>query len=324
MSEMPEIAVTGMGFELPGWGERPILDALDGPVAYGELDARGTLGKKGLRYKDRATLLALCAVQKALRDRDLLDMDPVRRANIGVCVSSNLGNMDTVCAVSETIHAEHVDRTSPMSLPVASSNVIPASIAIRYGLKAINLMLCNGATSGLDALHIAAKMLRSGRAEKMLVVGVEPLNAVSERLLIECDPEARSGPGSRPGEGAACLILEPIVDGLSVESYGTLGGYEFFAPGASMRTSSAKPDVWFVPAQTTARARSHVEAAQASELADVPVVDTTSNTGELYGALGVFQALVAPLYLRLTGGGLALLSNGLTFGDGLSSLQLRI
>jgi hypothetical protein len=59
-------------------------------------------------------------------------------------------------------------------------------------------------------------------------------------------------------------------------------------------------------------------------LADVPVVDTTSNTGELYGALGVFQALVAPLYLRLTGGGLALLSNGLTFGDGLSSLQLRI
>lgn len=322
MKVKTKIAITGMGLEIPGWQGRNAHELLAGSVAYGEFNPAQRLGKKGLRYKDRATLLAMCAVHKALEDRGVLELEHPQRAGYGVCVSSNLGNMDTVCLQSQVINNEHVDATSPMSLPVASSNVIPASIAIRYGCKAVNLMLCNGATSGVDALHIAAKMLISGRAEKMLVVGVEPLNEISRRLLSECDPETRTGAGAEPGELAACVILERLGEDAAAQVYGTIGEYEFIAAGAEAGIGLGRPSVWFVPAQTTERSRSLVAKLQADGYSGVPVLDVSSNTGELYGALGVLQAQVAVSHLAQAGGGQALVSNGFTFGDGLSSIQI--
>lgn len=322
MASKKTIAVTGIGLEIPGWGEKPILDILDKPVEYREFDPKILLGKKGLRYKDRATLLALCAVHKALDDRGLLDAEPEQRANIGICVSSNLGNMDTICSESETIRKEHVDKMSPMSLPVASSNVIPASIAIRYGFKSINLMLCNGATSGIDAVNIAAKMLQSRRAEKMVVVGVEPLNPITEKMIRECDPETTPSENLSPGELAACLILEPCDE--AVYAYGTLGDYEFVPPDGLWNPAFDAPDVWFVPAQTSGRSRALVEDTKSNVFAAVPSLDASRYTGELYGALGVFQTLVALLYLKDSRKKHALVSNGFTFGDGLSSIQVNI
>lgn len=318
------IAVTGMGWEIPGWNSSRILDILQKPLEYGEFDPKTILGKKGLRYKDRATLLALCAVYKALEDRDLLDVEPEQRANIGVCVSSNLGNMDTVCFESEVIHKEHVDKTSPMSLPVASSNVIPASIAIRFGFKAINLMLCNGATSGVDAVDIAAKMIRSGRADKMVVVGVESLNPITEKLMRECDPENSFASGQKPGELAACLILEPYEKESTFKNYGMIGEYTFSSPDAISTSTLKDADVWFIPAQTTQRSKTLVSKVRSNGFSGIPNVDITGYTGELYGALGVFQVLVALSYLQETGKKQALVSNGITFGDGLSSIQLSI
>jgi monoamine oxidase len=58
-----------------------------------------------------------------------------------------------------------------MDLPNASSNVVASSVAIRFGLRGPNLMLCNGATSGLDArLHVphvsTAETVRLVRAAK--------------------------------------------------------------------------------------------------------------------------------------------------------------
>lgn len=324
MKNRKPIAVTGIGWEIPGWEAKPLLAAIEATVEYGEFDPKPILGKKGLRYKDRATLLALCAVHKALQDRGLLDVEPERRVNIGVCVSSNFGNVDTVCLESEIICREHVDKTSPMNLPVASSNVIPASIAIRFGFKGINLMLCNGATSGVDAVHIAANMLRSGRAEKMVVVGVEPLNAITEKLMLECDPENATSDGLSHGELAACLILEPLECNSTTASYGTVGEYGFVPSGQAWAPKFTVPDVWFVPTQRTQRARDLVKNAQGNGFAGVPTIDVSRQTGELYGALGVFQVLVALLYLKDSAKKQALVSNGLAFGDGLSSIELRV
>ena len=91
MSGQIEIAITGSGLEIPGWGDRPVLEVLEGPVTYGEFEPKNVLGKKGLRYKDRATLMALCAVHKALANRGLLEVEKDQRESIGVIVSSNLG-----------------------------------------------------------------------------------------------------------------------------------------------------------------------------------------------------------------------------------------
>lgn len=327
MTRDSSVIVTGLGWEIPGLADdqaAALLRAVRQPMQYGEFDPQRVLGKKGLRYKDRATLLALCAASKAMQDRGLLDAPAEERARIGVCVSSNLGNMDTVCQEAEIIAKEHVDKTSPMNLPVASSNVIPAGIAIRFGCKAINLMLCNGATSGVDALNLSAQMIRAGRADKMIVVGVEPSNPVTERLLYECDPEAATAEPLRSGELAACLILEAEDGTNTARAYGRLGAYDALPAGAPWRSPARKPAVWFVPSQRTPRSRALVQAARSNGMAEAAVIDLSLNTGELYGALGVFQALVALLQLKESGKKEALVSNGLSFGDGLSSIELRV
>ncbi|MET1255381.1 beta-ketoacyl synthase N-terminal-like domain-containing protein [Aliikangiella maris] len=323
MSHNQLIGITAVGWEIPGWNNQNILDALDSKIAYGELDPAATLGKKGLRYKDEATKLALCAVNKALESCGLLELEKEQRANIGIIVSSNLGNMDTVCQESGIIHDQHVDSTSPMNLPVASSNVIPSSIAIRYGFKGVNLMLCNGSTSGVDAINIARQMLKAGRAEKMVVVGVEPDNAITRQLLSECDADNVTGKSIETGLLAACLILEPVnADDDNV--LGLVGDYQFAPSTEKLAQTFSKPDVWFTPSQSSSRSEKAVAQLKADAFADIECIDVSANSGELYGALGVYQALVALTYLRQNDQQQALISNGLTFGDGVSSLQLSL
>jgi len=233
--------------------------------------------------------------------------------------------MDTVCSESEIINKEHVDKTSPMNLPVASSNVIPASIAIRFGFKGINLMLCNGSTSGIDAINISAQMLKSGRAEIMIVVGVEPANEITQRLLSNCDPDNKEVDNRfRQGELAACLVLEKLQSAQDHRIYGVIGDYEFYPPGMSWASLEEMPDVWFIPAQTNQRSQGLVKQAKSNGFAEVPSIDVSKYCGEIYGALGVFQAVVALSYLINNEKKHAFLANGLTYGDGMSTLHLSI
>lgn len=193
------VVVTGAAVLLPGADSLPAL--LTGPAADGEPPApAGLVGKKGLRYKDRATQLGYCLAVAALRDARLVEGETptVPGESIGVVASSNYGNLDTVTRALDTIREETVTGTSPMDLPNASSNVIASSIAIRYRLRGPNLMVCNGATSGLDAVRWGATMIRAGRVTRVLVLGVEPDNAVVRRLL----------EGRRAVDGGAAVVLE--------------------------------------------------------------------------------------------------------------------
>ncbi|MFD7257538.1 beta-ketoacyl synthase N-terminal-like domain-containing protein [Streptomyces sp. NPDC059874] len=196
------VVVTGAAVLLPGADSVRAL--ADGPAAGGApVEPAAHVGKKGLRYKDRATQLGYALTAAALRDAGLLGADEkeginVPAASVGVVASSNFGNLDTVARALETIRAETVTATSPMDLPNASSNVIASSAAIRYGLRGPNLMVCNGETSGLDAVHWAATIVAAGRAERVLVLGVEPDNEVVRRLL----------DGGRAVDGGAALVVE--------------------------------------------------------------------------------------------------------------------
>ncbi|WNE97305.1 beta-ketoacyl synthase N-terminal-like domain-containing protein [Streptomyces luomodiensis] len=190
-------AVTGVGVVLPGLNEPGGLR--HGPVAGADpVDPAALIGKKGLRFKDRATQLGLCMAAAALTDAGLLGPRGllVPGDRVGVVVSSNLGNADTVCRAVATIAEENTGALSPMDTPNASSNIIASEIAIRFGLRGPNLTVCNGVTSGLDALRWARLTLRSGRADHMVVAGVEPDNDVTRRLT-----------GARMVDGGAAVVV---------------------------------------------------------------------------------------------------------------------
>jgi len=56
------VIITGLGLEIPGIQDTAnLLDALKAPVEASEFIPADKLGRQGLRYKDRATKLALCA-----------------------------------------------------------------------------------------------------------------------------------------------------------------------------------------------------------------------------------------------------------------------
>lgn len=248
-------------------------------------DPAAILGKKGLRYKDEATRLAMSAAQLALWNAGIVDSSDMTTA---VVVSSNYGNLDTVCRVAGD--GSGPGERGPMDLPNASSNVVASSIAIRFGYFGPNLMVCSGATSGLDAVIWAHRLLEAGRAARVLVVGVEVDNAVVSQFATAREPSGLF-------HGAACVVLERAGLSDSVPR-AVFGGC---ARGGAIADLLATGQVnqWYVP-----------DFGPVTALADVTagaeVIDIASRVGAASGALGVLQAAsaaAAPGASLLTVGG---------------------
>ncbi|PSR68660.1 hypothetical protein C8258_09195 [Nocardia sp. MDA0666] len=244
------------------------------------------LGRRGLRYKDEATRLGMAATQSAFRDAGIADCSGAVTA---VIVSSNFGNLDTVCRIV----GDHIGpgERSPMDLPNASSNVVASSIAIRFGLFGPNLMLCSGANSGLDAVDWATVLLGSDRAARVVVVGVEVSNAVVRRFA-----PARAASGLF--HGAACLVIER-ADPAIRPPRAVVGACARGRAGIESLVATAV-NRWYTP-----------DFGAAGELARVvntpETVDLAARFGAASGALGVLQAAYAAnrpgRSLLTTGGG---------------------
>ncbi len=323
-----EVVVTGVGLALPG-ADTP--DALlrrtacpvTGPAAE-PFDTAARIGRRGHRYKDRATRLALCAALAALRNARLIPSDgeevTVPGDTVGVVASSNLGNLDTACLTAAAIAERSAVDLSPMSLPNASSNVIASWVAIRHGLRGPNLMLCNGATSGLDAVHWGATLVAAGRVRRAVVVGVETHNAVVEDLL--------GRPAAELLDGAAALVVEGArwAEARGARAAAALGPYERRAGlsgcVAALLPGGAAPGVWFTPERYAEGAAGAGAVALTGAVADgpagaeadglagavpvpeaVPRYDVTSAVGRASGALGVLQCAAAIGWLARDGAG---------------------
>lgn len=180
------------------------------PAASVELGYKAVtqaIGRKGLRYKDEATLLALMVVHRLFAGL------PERPAELddatSIIVSSNFNNIDTVVQNARLIDSEHVDATSAMALPNASSNSVSATVSIMHRLRGPNLMLCNGEESGLDGFFLARQLLAAGRARQVLLIGVEVGNP---------DVDALFGTVETRFHGAAAVLLGPAGEGRALRT----------------------------------------------------------------------------------------------------------
>ncbi|MEU5717250.1 beta-ketoacyl synthase N-terminal-like domain-containing protein [Streptomyces sp. NPDC020403] len=302
------IFVTGVGVALPGADSAAALVAATSPV--GSVDPAEVLGKKGLRYKDRATQLGLVAGLRVLTDAGLwrdgaLTVDGNR---VAVLVSSNLGNVDTACRVARTIADEGTRGLSPMDTPNASSNIIASEVAIKFGLHGPNLMVCNGPGSGLDALRWGAALLRSGRADQAVVIGVEPDNEIVREFV-----------GGPVADGGAALVLErsEAAEARGATVHAVIGGHTRVAGLASgyERLAAAEPTpptAWFASG-----------AAAGALPAELPGHDLSAIWGELSGALGLVQAAAAIGGFRAGAHGPVCLVAGSDDDDGSAALVLR-
>lgn len=337
MKPLNSIVITGLGIEIPGIESvETLLNSLDAPLPPATFDPVARLGRKGLRYKDTATKLALCAGKAALTDAGLPTSPDEQLAPVqtSVITSSNLGNVDTVCRVVEAIRAGGVDETSPMELPNASSNIIASSLAIWFGLRGPNLMLCNGATSGADALFVAANLIRAGRAERVLVVGVEVANSMAIQLMRDSlANQQQSAADLRLCEGAGAVVLESADAAARREArvYAHIDGYGT-APltdgqvslGTTQGIEASAPDLWLLPSGADGATRQVIDATRARwKGSAMEELDLGIALGETYGAQGVLQCIAACLWLKKHSGRSAVMTSGAGWGDGLTSLWVK-
>ncbi|QFU90549.1 beta-ketoacyl synthase N-terminal-like domain-containing protein [Amycolatopsis sp. YIM 10] len=275
-----QVVISGLGTAIAGVAEPA---GLLGHRTPGGDPLAGWRGR-GLRYKDRATRLAMCAGSAALTDAGLLRDGELTTAadEVGVVVSSNLGNVDTVCETVELIAEQTYEATSPMLLPNTASNVIASWVAIANGPRGANLTLCNGATSGLDAVHWARLLVAAGRVRQVLVVGTEPDTAPA-RQIADCPALF---------DGAAALVVEPAATAVErgARPFAVLGGYTRRAGLAeaieSVRaTSDGEPELWCPPG---------IETAGGPRTARC---DLSARFGECSGALGVLQCVAGAVWL---------------------------
>jgi 3-oxoacyl-[acyl-carrier-protein] synthase II len=203
-AERPAAAVTAVAVYTPRTtgGATPSRMSGDPPAQH----AATLLGGKGLRYKDEATTLALCAVHIALGRSDGCGRHagPVD-VRTAVVASSNLGNVSTVARVAQAAHTGAVRDVSPLDAPNASSNVVASTVAIWFRFGGPNIMICSGATSSLDAVAVGSILLGSGRADRVVVVASEP----ADEWAATISRGRRAGVGALWAE-AACVLLEPV------------------------------------------------------------------------------------------------------------------
>jgi len=266
------VGVTGWSVHLPDLPAGATLGGWDPGVACAPEDAPQLLGRKGLLAKEPATRMALCAVHRLLglpaksaRRRHDVAPDPAT----AVVVSSNLGNCDTVAAVATSLRDEGMRAVSPLDAPNVSSNVIASTVAIWFGYGGPNLMVCSGHPAGLDAIGLGALLLTSGRADRVMVIGVEPADATAAALF----GTESSQPLCR---GAACVLLEPNA----ALALGPVGALE-------SEPDTGPADLVIAPVEVVPGRQT---------------VDLTGQLGHTYGALGVLQVAVAAAILAERGG----------------------
>lgn len=310
-----EVVVTGVGLAVPGL---TLPDELLGAVREGGFDPRTGLIGREMRHKDRGSRLALRATEPALRDAGLYGEDGFDGDGDGtaVLVSSNYGILDSVCAFADVIARDTVTGLSPLGLPQTSSNVTAGAVALRHGLRGPNITLCNGPTSGLDAVYWARGAIAAGRAGAAVVVGVEPSGDAVTKLL-----------GAPVFDGAVALVLESRTgaEARGARPRATVGGYARAsgraAAVAAVTTGRRAGTVglWLTEGAADGTVTAPLDEGPAAGAAPF---DLQSRLGLCAGALGVLQCAAAVAHFDGGRDGAVLATAGRAGDDAVAALLL--
>lgn len=228
----PALAITGLGLVLPcGDGLEAARTSLSsGQSCFADLpevlgagrgaactafQAAGIIPPMQLRRLDRPSRFAWVAAHQAFADAGL---DP-RPGGEGIAVA--VGTLTGGSEASEAFMRPYFQRgpegASPMVFPNCVANAASGHLALAFGLKGPSATFLDRENATFAALEQAARWLRMGLAEAALVVGVDGLFPMlldlchnSRRLDRRGNPEAGSGRGFLPGEGAEAFLLEPL------------------------------------------------------------------------------------------------------------------
>jgi 3-oxoacyl-[acyl-carrier-protein] synthase II len=354
MHLMIEVLVTGLGATTPLGGDVPSTWAamLAGKSGVRNIDAEwaqdlpvrivanlaveptDTLERVQARRLDRSQQVALVAAREAWADAGSPEVDPERLA---VVMGTGIGGLLTILGQHDILGKRGHRRVAPLAIPMMMPNAAAATIALEIGARAGVHTLVSACASGAEAIAWGLDIIRSGRADVIMVGGTEAcihpltmagfaqMQALSTR---NGDPEAASRPfdkgrdGFVLGEGAGVLVLEraEYAKARGARVHARLAGagmtadaHHIAAPdpvgaGASRAITNAVHDAGLTAADI-GHANAHATSTPLGDTAEAAallsalgehavVTSTKSMTGHLLGAAGAVEAIATVLAVR--------------------------
>ncbi len=286
-----------------------------------DLDRVALLGEKGVQYLNRASVMAIAAIRDAVAQSGIVTT-PESAARMGIVLGTAMGSFRSISEFTrEALTADPPYAVSPMMFPSIVLNAATAQAAIWLHLQGLNTTVSEGHLSGIMAMRYAAMAIRRGYTDAIAVGAVEELCPQTAWLRFRAiDPV---GEGYHFGEGVACMMLEragsPLTPGRTPlgrwlhSTVSTVGGKPRSAALADCITRCLR-EVEVAPEKITIIARQGVVEAGSNAAEDaaltqsVPTwarlehVDVSQSLGDLYGAAGAAQLVMALVRLRRTGG----------------------
>jgi 3-oxoacyl-[acyl-carrier-protein] synthase II len=220
------IAIRGVGVVGAfGTGVDALRRALAGAPAAGDGDAHpailrasaaaleGFVDRKALRRMDAISRLAILGACLALRDAGIDRPDE----RTGVVLSTGYGPSGTTLAFLDSFIEGGDACSSPTAFSSSVHNAPAANLSTLLGVTGPNLTVSQFEVSASSSLLTAALWLEEGRADRVLVGGVDEYGEVLgycwRRSFGEpdgpaCRPLDTRHQTARPGEGCAFLLLE--------------------------------------------------------------------------------------------------------------------
>jgi 3-oxoacyl-[acyl-carrier-protein] synthase II len=240
------IAVTGLGVVSPAaLGEEELAEALASgrsgiapagappegqpqlltlaarvPADFGQ---RREITANAIRRMPRLTQMTVVAAKQALRAAvggDAQAALPYAAERTGVVLGTGLGTLGETLDFVLGYLKDGVEAASPTVFPVSVMNAPAGQLAVELKLKGVNTTVNHRDHSPLSAVGMACDLLELGRADALLVGGIDELSYPVEHVMVKLGrvsstalrPYDVARDGLVPGEAATVLLLEREED----------------------------------------------------------------------------------------------------------------
>lgn len=175
------------------------------PVA--DFEPAQLLAGRSIRTLDRMTLMVIATSGMLLDGNDGGDAGDSaaaapERGSVGLVLGTSTGSLASITEfLTDTFVRDKPYFVDPAAFPNTVMNGPAGRTAIWHGLRGLNSTISGGHATGLEALRYAARMIRRGYAETLVVGSVEELSS----------PVGWAASGLRPGAstplGEGCVMF---------------------------------------------------------------------------------------------------------------------
>lgn len=205
-----------------------------------DFDPSNFIDKKESKRMDRYTQFAVISSDEAIKDSKL-DLNTINKERIGVMFGSGIGGLCTIESQIINLVAKGPNRVSPLTIPMAISNIASGTIAIKHGILGSTLSLTSACATSTHCIGEAYRSIKDGYLDIIVaggaeasicefgIAGFQSLTALSRsedrnRASIPFDKDRN---GFVMGEGAGALILEDLDSAIKrgAKIYAEVVGY---------------------------------------------------------------------------------------------------